>query len=55
MQSNLMIGVKRMNIENRVLPELKSTLAQFPGFQLEENLELGRRMLKTPLLSSQSK
>lgn len=34
-----------MDFESRVLPELRSTLAQFPGFQLEENLEVSRSYL----------
>ncbi|MDK8181765.1 alpha/beta hydrolase [Paenibacillus sp. UMB4589-SE434] len=37
-----------MNFESRVLPELKSALAQFPGFQLEANLEGSRSMLSGP-------
>ncbi|MET3207515.1 UNVERIFIED_CONTAM: acetyl esterase/lipase [Paenibacillus sp. PvR008] len=37
-----------MDFESRVLPELRSILAQFPGFQLEENLELSRSYLSSP-------
>ncbi|MFK4305162.1 acetyl esterase/lipase [Paenibacillus sp. RC254] len=37
-----------MNFESRVLPELRPILAQFPGFQLEENLELSRSYLSSP-------
>ncbi|MCG7410828.1 alpha/beta hydrolase [Paenibacillus sp. ACRRX] len=37
-----------MNFESRVLPELKLALAQFPGFQLEANLEGSRSMLSGP-------
>lgn len=37
-----------MNFESRVLPELRPVLAQFPGFQLEENLELNRSYLSGP-------
>lgn len=37
-----------MDFESRVLPELRSILAQFPGFQLEENLELSRSYLASP-------
>jgi acetyl esterase/lipase len=37
-----------MDFESRVLPELRSVLAGFPGFQLEENLELSRSYLSGP-------
>ncbi|NUU62985.1 alpha/beta hydrolase [Paenibacillus agri] len=37
-----------MDFESRVLPELRSVLAEFPGFQLEENLELSRSYLTGP-------
>ncbi|MGM1047560.1 MAG: alpha/beta hydrolase [Bacillota bacterium] len=37
-----------MDFESRVLPELRSTLALFPGFQLEENLEWSRSLLSNP-------
>ncbi|WP_149094393.1 alpha/beta hydrolase [Paenibacillus terrae] len=37
-----------MDFENRLLPELRSVIAQFPGFQLEENLELSRSYLSSP-------
>ncbi|WP_018759405.1 alpha/beta hydrolase [Paenibacillus terrigena] len=37
-----------MNFENRVLPELRSTLAQFPGFQLEDHLAWSRSLLSNP-------
>ncbi|MGW9528190.1 alpha/beta hydrolase [Paenibacillus terrae] len=37
-----------MGFESRVLPELRSIIAQFPGFQLEENLELSRSYLSSP-------
>ncbi|MDQ0193560.1 alpha/beta hydrolase [Paenibacillus wynnii] len=37
-----------MDFESRVLPELRSVLAQFPGFQLEGNLELSRSYLSSP-------
>ncbi|WP_028543288.1 alpha/beta hydrolase [Paenibacillus taiwanensis] len=37
-----------MHFEKRVLPELKSALAQFPGFQLEANLQGSRNMLSGP-------
>ncbi|NEU26712.1 alpha/beta hydrolase [Paenibacillus polymyxa] len=37
-----------MDFENRLLPELRSVIAQFPGFQLEENLELSRSYLLSP-------
>ncbi|MCR8845169.1 alpha/beta hydrolase [Paenibacillus sp. SC116] len=37
-----------MNFESRVLPELRSTLAQFPGFQLEEKLAWSRSLLVGP-------
>ncbi|MGW8959114.1 alpha/beta hydrolase [Paenibacillus sp. NPDC055715] len=37
-----------MDFESRVLPELRSILVQFPGFQLEENLELSRSYLSSP-------
>ncbi|MFF2533788.1 alpha/beta hydrolase [Brevibacillus sp. NPDC058079] len=37
-----------MDFHRRVLPELRQTLAQFPGFQLEENLVSSRAMLKNP-------
>lgn len=37
-----------MDFESRVLPELRPILALFPGFQLEENLELSRSLLSIP-------
>lgn len=37
-----------MEFESRILPELRSAVAQFPGFQLEENLELSRSYLLSP-------
>ncbi|WP_103109299.1 alpha/beta hydrolase [Brevibacillus reuszeri] len=37
-----------MDFQNRVLPELRQALEQFPGFQLEENLEASRAMLRNP-------
>lgn len=37
-----------MVFENRVLPELRSVLAQFPGFQLGGNVESSRSMLSNP-------
>lgn len=37
-----------MDFQNRVLPELRQALEQFPGFQLEENLESSRAMLRNP-------
>ncbi|GGG11652.1 esterase [Paenibacillus albidus] len=37
-----------MDFESRVLPELRSVLAEFPGFQLEDNLELSRSYLSSP-------
>lgn len=37
-----------MDFENRLLPELRAVIAQFPGFQLEENLELSRSYLSSP-------
>ena len=37
-----------MDFNSRVLPELRQAFAQFPGFQLEENLEGSRAMLKSP-------
>jgi len=36
-----------MDFESRVLPELRPILAQFPGFQLEGNLELSRSYLSS--------
>lgn len=39
-----------MNIDSRVLPELRQAFAQFPGFQLEENLEWSRSLLSNPPL-----
>jgi acetyl esterase/lipase len=36
-----------MNFESRLLPELRLVLAQFPGFQLEENLEWSRSLLSS--------
>ncbi|GKS11710.1 esterase [Paenibacillus chitinolyticus] len=37
-----------MDFESRVLPELRPIIAEFPGFQLEENLELSRSYLSSP-------
>ncbi|UHA73740.1 alpha/beta hydrolase [Paenibacillus sp. 481] len=37
-----------MDFESRVLPQLRSVLAQFPGFQLEENIEWSRSLLSNP-------
>ncbi|SMF69474.1 Acetyl esterase/lipase [Paenibacillus uliginis N3/975] len=37
-----------MDFESRVLPELRSALALFPGFQLEGNLEWSRSLLSNP-------
>ncbi|MBH5319657.1 alpha/beta hydrolase [Paenibacillus sp. GSMTC-2017] len=37
-----------MNFESRVSPQLRSIIEQFPGFQLEDNLEMGRSMLSSP-------
>lgn len=37
-----------MDFQSRVLPELRQALEQFPGFQLEENLEASRTMLRNP-------
>ncbi|MGX4588318.1 alpha/beta hydrolase [Paenibacillus chitinolyticus] len=37
-----------MDFESRVLPELRPIIAEFPGFQLEENLELSRSYLSGP-------
>lgn len=37
-----------MDFENRLYPEFRSVIAQFPGFQLEENLELSRSYLSSP-------
>ncbi len=37
-----------MDFESRVLPELRPIVAQFPGFQLEENLEWSRSLLSSP-------
>lgn len=39
-----------MKIDSRVLPELKQAFSQFPGFQLEENLESSRSLLSNPHL-----
>ncbi|MGE7932662.1 alpha/beta hydrolase [Viridibacillus arvi] len=39
-----------MKIDSRVLPELKQAFSQFPGFQLEENLESSRSLLSNPNL-----
>ncbi|QYK70122.1 MULTISPECIES: alpha/beta hydrolase [Paenibacillus] len=36
-----------MDFENRLYPEFRSVIAQFPGFQLEENLELSRSYLSS--------
>ncbi|KQO10677.1 alpha/beta hydrolase [Paenibacillus sp. Leaf72] len=36
-----------MDLESRVLPELRPILTQFPGFQLEGNLELSRSYLSS--------
>ncbi|MBD8499876.1 alpha/beta hydrolase [Paenibacillus arenosi] len=37
-----------MNFKSRVLPELRPTLAQFPGFQLAEKLAWSRNLLAGP-------
>jgi len=39
-----------MKIDSRVLLELKQAFSQFPGFQLEENLESSRSFLSNPHL-----
>ncbi|MED3352691.1 alpha/beta hydrolase [Bacillus thuringiensis] len=39
-----------MKIDNRVLPELKQAFSQFPGFQLEGDLEASRSLLSNPHL-----
>jgi len=37
-----------MTINNRVLPELRQTYSQFPGFRLEKDLEWSRSLLSNP-------
>ncbi|GLI07625.1 esterase [Paenibacillus tyrfis] len=37
-----------MNMDKRILPELRQAFAQFPGFQLEENLEWSRSLVSAP-------
>lgn len=37
-----------MSIDKRVLPELREAYSQFPGFQLEENLEWSRSLVSAP-------
>ncbi|MCP1309514.1 alpha/beta hydrolase [Paenibacillus tyrfis] len=37
-----------MNMDKRILPELRQAYAQFPGFQLEENLERSRSLVSPP-------
>ncbi|PFE11947.1 alpha/beta hydrolase [Bacillus cereus] len=37
-----------MKIDSRVLPELKQAFSQFPGFQLEGDLEASRSLLSNP-------
>ncbi|PEV91902.1 lipase [Bacillus thuringiensis] len=39
-----------MKIDSRVLPELKQAFSQFPGFQLEGDLEASRSLLSNPHL-----
>ncbi|MGR9594637.1 alpha/beta hydrolase [Bacillus thuringiensis] len=39
-----------MKIDSRVLPELKQAFSQFPGFQLEGDLEVSRSLLLNPHL-----
>lgn len=37
-----------MSIDKRILPELREAYSQFPGFQLEENLEWSRSLVSAP-------
>ncbi|CAH1054529.1 alpha/beta hydrolase [Paenibacillus pseudetheri] len=37
-----------MSIVKRILPELREAYSQFPGFQLEENLEWSRSLVSAP-------
>ncbi len=37
-----------MNMDKRILPELRQAFEQFPGFQLEENLEWSRSLVSAP-------
>ncbi|KEQ26939.1 alpha/beta hydrolase [Paenibacillus tyrfis] len=37
-----------MSMDKRILPELRKAFAQFPGFQLEENLEWSRSLVSAP-------
>lgn len=39
-----------MSIDKRILPELREAYSQFPGFQLEENLEWSRSLVSAPSL-----